>query len=78
MQEFSIELHSFQKVKDFVALATVQPFSVLVGNGTRRVNGKSFMGMFTLDYTQPLSVRVNCDGEEFSQFAQAAARLAAE
>ena len=68
MQEFSIKIHSFQQVRDFVSLATVQPFCVLVGNDRRRVNGKSFMGMFSLDYREPLMVRVDCKGEEFQQF----------
>ena len=75
MQEFSIEIHSFQEVRDFVSLATVQPFRVLVGNDRRRVNGKSFMGMFSLDYSEPLQVRVDCQGEDFLQFRQAAHRF---
>ena len=75
MQEFSVALSSFQEVKDFVELATVQPFRILVGNDRRRVNGKSFMGMFSLDYSEPLKVRVDCKEDQFFQFRQAAARF---
>lgn len=70
MQEFDINIHSFSEVQDFVSLATVQPFSILVGNDHQLVNAKSFMGMFSLDYTQPVQVHVDCDGEEFDRFRQ--------
>ena len=75
MREFSIEIHSFQDVQEFVSLATVQPFRVLVGNDRSRVNGKSFIGMVSLDYTEPLKVRVECDDESFRQFREAAGRF---
>ena len=50
MREFTVSIRSFQDVKDFVSLATIQPFRVLVGNGRQWVNAKSFMGMFSLDF----------------------------
>ena len=34
----------------------------------QRVNGKSFMGMFSLDYSQPVHVRAQCSDEEFNHF----------
>ena len=77
MQEFSIEIHSFQEVRDFVSLATVQPFRVLVGNDRRRVNGKSFMGMFSLDYSGDLKVTVTCTDEQWAQFSQETKRFLA-
>ena len=75
MQEFSIEIHSFQEVRDFVSLATVQPFRVLVGNDRRRVNGKSFMGMFSLDLNAPVQVRADCTDEQYTRFQLAADRF---
>ena len=78
MREFSISIHSFQEVMEFVSLATVQPFRILAGNDRSRVNAKSFMGMFCLDYSEPVQVRVDCSAEEFQQFRLAAARFAAE
>ena len=45
MREFTIMLRSVQDVQNFVSLATVQPFPVLVGAGNQQINGKSFMGM---------------------------------
>ena len=70
MKQFDIILRSFDDVQDFVELATVQPFRILVGNDRTRVNAKSFMGM---DFTTPVQVRADCSDEEFSGFKLAAA-----
>ena len=75
MREFDIVVRTFRQVQDFVALAMVQPFEVLVGNDKQQVNGKSFMGMFSLDYSEPLKVRVDCKEDQFYQFRQAVARF---
>lgn len=77
MREFNIFIRSFQEVQAFVALAMVQPFEVLVGNEQKRINGKSFIGMFSLDYKDPLQVSVKCSEEEFLRFRQDAARFLA-
>ena len=75
MRQFQIFLHSVAEVQEFVTLAMVQPFEVLVGNDKQQINGKSFMGMFSLNYREPLHVRVMCSEEEFLQFRQDAARF---
>ena len=77
MYQFDICVRSFRQVQDFVSLAMVQPFEVLVGNEQKKVNGKSFIGMFTLDYTRPLQVHVKCSEEQFSLFCKATAELLA-
>lgn len=77
MQQFDIVLHSFEDVQKFVELATVQPFRVLVGNDRARVSAKSFMGMFSVDYTKPVHVRADCTKEECASFMLAAARFLA-
>ena len=68
MQEFEISLHSFQEVQEFISLATVQPFPVLVGNDVQQVNGKSFIGMVSLDYSRPLQVQADCDSNMLETF----------
>ena len=73
MHHFNIRIRSFSQVRDFVALAMVQPFDVLVGNDKQQINGKSFMGMFSLDYNRPVCVSVRCSEEEFKIFHRAAA-----
>ena len=72
MWEFHINIRSFQQVQNFVALATAQPFDILVGNDCQSINGKDLMGMFSLDYRYPQRVRVRCSEEEFTRFLQEA------
>lgn len=75
MHQFHIHIRSLGQVKDFVALAMVQPFEVLVGNEKQQINGKSFIGMFSLDYNRPVCVSVRCSEEEFSRFRRDAAQF---
>lgn len=56
MLEFDISMHSFQQIQNFVHLAMVQPFEILVGNEHQNVNGKDLMGMFCLDLARPIRV----------------------
>ncbi len=76
MKEFNIILRSMQDVQDFVALSTAQPFEVQVGSNGQYIDGKDFMGMFTLDYRYPLRVCISCSDDEYSNFRQAAAAYA--
>ena len=75
MKEFRITVRSLGQVKEFVALAMVQPFEVFVGNDRQQVNGKSFIGMFSLDYNRPVTVSAKCSDEEFGKFRTAATAL---
>ena len=77
MKQFDIFLETFDDVQEFVALATTQPFRIVVGNDRSRVNAKSFMGMFSLDLTAPVQVRAECSEEQCNCFKQAAARFLA-
>lgn len=75
MHQFNISIRSFAQVREFVDLAMVQPFEVLVGNEKQQVNGKSFIGMFSLDYRRPLCVSVKCSDEAFHRFQRETARI---
>ena len=77
MFEFDISLHSFQQVQQFVELAARQKFDVHVGNSWQHINGKDFMGMFSLDYSRPVRVSVHCSQEEFVRFREEAAAFLA-
>lgn len=77
MKVFHITLRSLKQVQAFVSLAMVQPFEVLVCNDRQQVNGKNFMGMFSLDLRQPLQVQVRCDEDSFCRFRQKANELLA-
>lgn len=77
MKQFDIELHSFDEVQEFVEVATVQPFRVVVGNDRTLVNAKSFMGMFSLDFSEPVHVRADCTEEEIDRFKMSASKFLA-
>ena len=77
MHYFTINIPSFRQVQEFVSLAMVQPFEVMVGNDHQQINGKGFMGMFSLDYQNPIKVSVKCSDEEFLRFQRAAAQFVA-
>ena len=68
MTEFDISVHSFQQVRDFVLLAKEQSFDVRVDNGKQQVNGKNYLGMFSIDHRQPLRVSAYGEDEECSRF----------
>jgi hypothetical protein len=72
MREFHIVFRSIQQVQAFVSLAMRQPFEIMVGNDRQDINGKDLMGMFCLDYGNPIRVRVRCSADEFSAFRKAA------
>lgn len=78
MREFLIRLRSVEEIRAFVSLATMQDCSVKAISGTRTTNAKSAMGMFNLDYEQP--VRIVAEGEAAAEaaFYQAAAQYVVE
>ena len=78
MREFEIRIRSVQDIISFVDLATSRPFPVSVGNETHRVNGKSFMEMFCLNFSRPLKAVMDCSEEEFQQFLRDADALLAK
>ena len=73
--DFSISLTTFQQIQTFVALAAKQPFDIRVGNDRQSINGKDFMGMFSLDYTRPVNVHADCSADAFASFRKAALAL---
>ena len=77
MKEFRISIRSVEEVQAVVQLAMVQPFEVLVESDRRQVSGKNFMGMFSLDFHQPINVLVDCDEDSFCRFRQEATELMA-
>lgn len=78
MQKINIALHSFKDVQEFITLATVQPFAILVGNDAQQVNGKSFIGMVSLDYSRPVQVQADCDCQAWQSFRSVVNKFLAE
>ncbi len=69
----TVHFSSLNDVREFVSLATLENYEIHVVDGDHTVNATSFMEMFTLDFSRPLSVRIE-HGKE-SQFAQAARKF---
>ena len=77
MLEFEMRLGSVQDVQDFVDLATTKPFVIQVCDDHRRVNGKSFLEMFCLNFSNRLVVRSEGYDWEVDQFLREAQRFLA-
>ena len=74
MKEFTVNFHSVQDVQRFVELATQQPYPIELGNKCHKVNGKSFMEIFSLNFDYPLTAWLDCSEEQYQEFLQAASR----
>lgn len=77
MNQFFIRLSSVSEVEAFVAIATSRDFRVLASDGRQTINGKSFMQMFCLQLTEPLTITAECSGEQFDLFREEVSRLLA-
>ena len=76
MKQFSISIHSFADILEFVSLSSQQPFDITVGDA-QEISGKSLMAMLGLNFRHPVLVSVNCDETAFLQFQSAAAKFLA-
>lgn len=66
----TVRFASLGDIREFVSLATLQPYNVLVVDGDRSVNAKSFMEMFTINFSHPLRVDVGENGSRFAAVAK--------
>jgi len=62
--EFMVLLSSVADVKAFVDAASLYPYEVDVKAGRYVINGKSIMGLFSVDLSGPVTVALSQDGEE--------------
>jgi phosphotransferase system HPr-like phosphotransfer protein len=60
-------LDNMEKVKEFVSIALTKPYDIDLVSGKYVINGKSIMGIFSLDLTKP--VMVNADTGDDDEFA---------
>ena len=70
MKEFIVKFSSVQDVQRFVELATQQTSSITLGNDCHKVNGKSFMEIFSLNFDYPITAWLDCSEEEYQQFVK--------
>lgn len=58
MTRYKIMLHSVQDVKDFVQLVNLFPYDFDLLSGRYVVDGKSIVGIFSLDLTKPIELLI--------------------
>ncbi|MBQ2928367.1 MAG: hypothetical protein IJD98_07330 [Oscillospiraceae bacterium] len=70
MLEFEIRLGSVRDVQDFVDIASIRPFSIVVRDAQNKINADSFMELFCLDFSRPLRVICDCTEEQLYQLCR--------
>ena len=75
MRHFYVALRTPTEIREFVSIASVQPFGVTVENEGKSVNGKSLMGLFCLDHCTAHRVSMECSVEEYNSFYAATERF---
>ena len=68
MNDFLIRLSSIDEIKQFIRIATLQPCAVEIASGTQTANAKAYLGVFNLDFSDPLLVTVRGTEEQRSSF----------
>ena len=61
MKSVQVSLKAIEDVKDFVNIVNRYPFDVDLSSGRYVVDGKSIMGIFSLDLSKPIKVDVHSD-----------------
>ncbi|MGI6498888.1 MAG: HPr family phosphocarrier protein [Oscillospiraceae bacterium] len=67
MGSFYVQLSSIDDVKQFVNAATGLPCEVDVRAGRYLVNGKSIMGLLSLDLAEPICVEIRGSDKQAEQ-----------
>lgn len=62
-----ILINTVQKVKKFCSLSQRFMHDIDVTSDRYKVDGKSIMGLFSLDLSKPINVNVHCDDVEMAE-----------
>ena len=71
MMTKDIQLTTVERVKDFVNAVSDFDFEVDLISGRYHVNGKSIMGIFSLDLTRSIQLQAEVPADQQAAFAQA-------
>ncbi|MBQ7131475.1 MAG: HPr family phosphocarrier protein [Oscillospiraceae bacterium] len=61
MIEFNISINSVHAVKQFVETANRYDFDIDLSSGRYSIDGKSIMGIFSLDLEKPIKLTAHVD-----------------
>lgn len=67
MKSFKVMLSSIVDVKNFVNITNMFEFDIDLVSGRYVVDGKSLMGIFSLDLSKPIIMRVYSEDTELVQ-----------
>ena len=66
MCERTVRFNEINEIKECVSAACRCNFDIDVVSGRIVIDAKSIMGIFSLDFSQPVELRANCpDGSDF-------------
>lgn len=62
--KFTLKLNSISCIKRFVQLNSSMPFHIDVSSGRYIVDGKSIMGIFSIDTSKPIDCSINTENQD--------------
>lgn len=68
MKEISVKFNKITDVEKFVKIADKYEFDVILSQGKYKVSGKSLMGIFSLDISNPITVIVESNDKTATAF----------
>lgn len=71
MKSVNILLGTINDVKEFVSIVGGYDFDIDLVSGRYAVDAKSIMGIFSLDLSKPIEVRVHCSETAAQEFFSA-------
>lgn len=75
MTEKKIKLNSIEDVKEFTSLANSKTYELDLISGRYAVDAKSIMGIFSLDLTKTLTLKLHGSDEECQEFLEDAEKF---
>ena len=61
MKSVTIHLSLAENVKDFVNVVSKYPYDIDLRSGRHVVDAKSILGIFSLDWSKPVTMEIYCD-----------------
>lgn len=71
MRELVISLNSIDKVKSFVSIAAKFDAEIDLVSGRYVIDGKSIMGIFSMDLSKSIILRIHESGEKAEEIVKA-------
>lgn len=78
MRSRKIKLVTIADVRDFVSINTMSEVDITLTSGRYVVDGKSILGIFSLDLMNPITISVDTDGAEADAYFDSISRFIVE